>query len=74
LVELEICGVRGVLRNDLPGYVKCVKLVLYADEAWLFDSELVLNTAKTSAMLLHFSSLKYIDKTNIMLSMVLYFV
>jgi hypothetical protein len=35
--------------NDLPGYVQCAKLVLYADEVWLFDSELVLNTAKICA-------------------------
>ena len=36
------------------------QLVLYADEASLFDNELVLNTAK-----FHFSQLKYVDKPNI---------
>jgi hypothetical protein len=41
--------------TDLPGYVQCAKLVLYVDEALLFDNELVLNTAKTCAMLVHFS-------------------
>jgi hypothetical protein len=34
--------------------VQCAKLVLYADESWLFDSELVLNTAKACGMLFHF--------------------
>ena len=41
--------------NDLPGYVQCAKFVLYTDEGWLFDNELVLNTAKTCAMLFNFS-------------------
>jgi len=41
--------------NDLAGYVQCAKLVIYADEAWLFGNELVLSTAKTCAMLFHFS-------------------
>jgi hypothetical protein len=52
--------------NDLPGYVHCANLFLYADEAWLLDSELVLNTVKTCAMLFLFICLKYIDKRNIM--------
>jgi len=38
---------------DLPGYVQCANLVLYTDEAWLFDIELVLNTAKTCSVLFH---------------------
>ena len=35
-------------------------------EAWLFDNELVLNTAKTCAMLFHSSQQKCVDKPNIM--------
>jgi len=41
--------------NDIPGYVQCARLVLYTDEAWIFGNELVLNTAKTCAMLFYFS-------------------
>jgi len=41
--------------NDLPGYVQCANLVVYADESWLFDVELVLNTAKSCAILFHFN-------------------
>ena len=35
-------------------------------EAWLFDNELVSNTAKTCAMLFHSSQQKCVDKPNIM--------
>ena len=77
--------------NDLPGYVKNAKLILYAHdtsilvvdndtavlelrttlamkqlETWLLDNELVLNTAKTCAMLFHSSQRKCVDKPNIM--------
>jgi len=41
--------------NYLSAYVQCANLVLYADEACLFDNWLVLNTAETCAMLFHFS-------------------
>jgi len=41
--------------NDFPTYMQCANLVLYTDEAWFFDNELVLNTAKTCVMLFHFS-------------------
>jgi len=34
-------------------------------EAWLFDNELVLNTAKTCVMLLHSSQWKCVNKPNI---------
>ena len=30
--------------------VQCAKFILYTAEAWLFDSELVLNTAKACAV------------------------
>jgi len=45
----------SIIRYYLPGYVQCAKLVLYADDAWIFDSDIVLNAAKTCAMLFHFS-------------------
>jgi hypothetical protein len=35
-------------------------------EAWLFDSELLLNIAKASAMLFHSSQQIYVDKPYIM--------
>jgi len=34
-------------------------------EAWIFDNEHVLNTARTCAMLFHSSEWKYDDKLNI---------
>ena len=34
-------------------------------EAWIFDNEHVLNTAKRCAMLFHSNEQKYVDKLNI---------
>jgi len=40
-------------------------LVMIQLEAWIFDNEHVLNTARTCAMLFHSSERRYVDKLNI---------
>ena len=49
VAQVSILGpVRFLLHiKVLPGFVQCVQLDPYADEAWLFDNSLVLNMAKT---------------------------
>ena len=64
VAQVSILGpIRFLLHvKVLPGFVQCVQLDPYADEAWLFDNSLVLNTAKTCYVISF--QLKYVDKPN----------
>jgi hypothetical protein len=55
-----------VVDKDIKVLELKTALVMKQLEAWLFDIELVLNTAKTIAMLFHSSQQKCVDKPNIM--------
>ena len=55
-----------VVDKDIKVFELKTALVMKQLEGWLLDIELVVNTAKTCAMLLHSSEQKYVDKPNIL--------
>ena len=55
-----------VVYKDIKVFPLRTALVMLQLEAWIFDNELLLNTATTCAMLFHSSEWKYVDKPNIM--------
>jgi hypothetical protein len=54
-----------VVDKDIKVFELKTALVMKHLEAWIFDNEHVLNTARTCAMLFHSSEWKYDDKLNI---------
>jgi Reverse transcriptase (RNA-dependent DNA polymerase). len=55
-----------VVDKDMKVFELKTALVMTQLKAWLFDNELVLNTAKTCALLFHSSQQKCVDKPHIM--------
>jgi len=55
-----------VVDKDIKVFELKTALVMKQLEGWLLDIELVVNVAKTCAMLFHSSEQKYVDKPNIM--------